>query len=112
MTTQTEQPILTGTDKKLITGYVWGELGQFIGSYNFHNNEDKDELHLPPNTTLIAPPIIPVNKQAFWDKETTTWVIKDKIPLTIHPNIHPNGPKYIISGSKEEQELIDKLNSK
>jgi len=42
--------------EKLITGYQYNEDGFFIGIYKFHKNLDKDEIHLPHNTTLTPIP--------------------------------------------------------
>lgn len=60
-----------------IKGYQWGDDGSFIGVYPFPNNQDKEEIHLPPRTTLIAPPtIIPAGYEAAFDVSTQKWVIR------------------------------------
>lgn len=52
---------------KIITGYQYGEENQFIGEYRFENNLDRDEIYMPPKTTLVAPPEIPEGMRAIWD---------------------------------------------
>ena len=74
----TIQPNLTGTDEKLITGYQYGATNQFIGEYQIHNNQDKDELHMPPNTTLVSPPFVPKGKQAIWNEKKQNWDLKNE----------------------------------
>lgn len=39
-----------------ITGYQYGDHGHFIGAYQFEKNKDKDDIHMPPRTTLKTPP--------------------------------------------------------
>jgi hypothetical protein len=52
---------------KVIKGYQYGDGNVFIGTYVFEDNLDKEETHLPPRTTLIAPPSVPVGHEAVWD---------------------------------------------
>ena len=61
--------------EQYLTGYQWGADGKFIGEYRFPNNSDKEEVHLPPNTTLERPPEAPEGKSAY--REGNKWVIKD-----------------------------------
>jgi hypothetical protein len=64
----------------LITGYQWGDNMHHIGVYMFSNNLDKEEIHMPPNTTLIAPPLnIPAGKDAIWNGNA--WDLADEILL-------------------------------
>lgn len=59
-----------------IKGYQWGAYGQFIGEYDFPANKDQYDIHMPPNTTLIAPPRdLPVDKEAAWDGEK--WIVRN-----------------------------------
>lgn len=60
----------------LITGYQYGpEKGEFRGEYRFPNNMDKDEIHVPPFTTLVAPPAdVPFGKYPCWDGKK--WILK------------------------------------
>jgi hypothetical protein len=52
----------------LITGYQYGDNGQFIGEYRFEKNRDKEEIHCPPCTTLQPPPTnLPVDEEAYFD---------------------------------------------
>jgi hypothetical protein len=63
-----------------ITGYQWGDDNRFIGTYVFPNNQDKEDIHLPPNTTLIAPPTeYPVGSVPCWNGES--WVIKSTVTI-------------------------------
>ena len=63
--------------KKIITGYQYGDENQFIGQYEFENNLDQEKIHLPPRTTLVAPPEIPQYKRAIWDGKK--WNIEDDL---------------------------------
>lgn len=64
--------------ENILTGYQWGEDGSYIGPYSFHNNLDKEEVHLPPNTTLVPPPMVTESfKEAAWDGEK--WFVRDEL---------------------------------
>lgn len=58
-----------------ITGYQWGSEFLYCGVYIFPNNLDKDEIHLPPNTTLKVPP--ESDQEIFWNGDD--WEIKPKV---------------------------------
>ncbi len=61
--------------KKRLTGYQWGDNGIYIGPYEFDNNQDKEEVHLPPRTTLIKPPKkLAVDEEAAWNGEK--WIVR------------------------------------
>lgn len=74
-----------------VTGYQYSpESGQFIGEYTFPNNKDKEEVHLPPNTTLEAPPVAEGHVAFFVDGswelhpvETQVFRPKDEYELKI-----------------------------
>jgi hypothetical protein len=52
----------------MVTGYQYGDDGQFIGEYRFEKNRDKEGIHCPPCTTLQPPPIeLPVDEEAYFD---------------------------------------------
>jgi len=54
--------------EEFITGYQWSsETKKYIGKYVFPNNRDKEEIHMPPFTTLIIPPICEKGYTSFWD---------------------------------------------
>lgn len=53
--------------EKIITGYQYGDENQFIGEYKFENNLDKETIHLPPRTVLVAPPEITEGMRAIWN---------------------------------------------
>jgi hypothetical protein len=58
---------------KPVTGYQWGDCGRFIGPYTFESIGDK--VHLPPRTTLQAPPEnLAVDQEAAWDAERSRWI--------------------------------------
>jgi hypothetical protein len=64
---------------EMITGYQWGDNQSYIGPYSFANNLDKDEIHLPPKTTLKAPPTgLPVDQEAAWDG--ADWIVRNVAP--------------------------------
>lgn len=63
--------------EKMITGYHYGEDGRFVGSYQFPDNKDKKAVHLPPRTTLQAPPEVVLDGHAaFFDAATDAWVVR------------------------------------
>lgn len=53
--------------ENMIKGYQYRSNNRYGGVYEFPNNLDKVEIHMPPNTTLVAPPDIPEGKEALWD---------------------------------------------
>lgn len=62
-----------------ITGYQYGDDFSFIGAYEFDNNLDQEDVHVPPKTTLIAPPTdLAPGKEAAFDEATNAWVIRDE----------------------------------
>lgn len=74
-------------EEEFITGYQWSpEDFKFIGEYKFPNNKDKEEIHLPPFTTLIKPPEVDKESCAYWDSEK--WIVSiDSSKITAHPTI-------------------------
>lgn len=55
---------------EMITGYQWGDNFLYIGEYIFPHNLDKEEIHLPPRTTLSPPSIVPrVDEELYWDND-------------------------------------------
>lgn len=71
----------------MLTGYQFGTNNQYIGKYEFHNNLDKKEVHLPPNTVLVAPPEnLADDKQAQWNGNR--WVVIDRDIYVQHVDSH------------------------
>lgn len=74
----------------IVTGYQYGDHGHFIGEYQFEKNLDKEEVHCPPRTTLLAPPTdLPVDRETYFDGEqwqvrllTLPWLPERVLPET------------------------------
>lgn len=65
-------------EKMLITGYQYGPNFSLLGVYQFPNNEDKEDIHLPPNTTLAVPPMtIPDGQEAAFAVSQGVWYLRD-----------------------------------
>lgn len=60
---------------KLIKGYQYGDEKQYIGEYEFEDNLDKEDVHIPPRTTLIPPPAVPEGMRAVWNG--TSWGLEE-----------------------------------
>jgi hypothetical protein len=67
-----------------IKGYQYKNNKRFSGEYEFPNNLDKEEIHMPPNTTLVAPPAIPEGKEALWGGKS--WRLVNEEIITSIPN--------------------------
>jgi hypothetical protein len=74
-------------NEEFITGYQWSSVdNKFMGEYKFPNNKDKEEIHLPPFTTLKKPPEVSKETAAYW--EDGEWIIKvDSSKMEEHPKI-------------------------
>ena len=68
----------------MIKGYHYKSNKRFAGVYEFPNNLDKEEIHMPPNTTLVPPPVIPTGKEALWDG--AGWSLVDEEVMQSNPN--------------------------
>jgi hypothetical protein len=68
----------------MIKGYYYKSNKRYSGVYEFPNNLDKEEIHMPPNTTLVTPPVIPTGKEALWDGKV--WSLVDEEVLQANPN--------------------------
>ena len=67
--------------EQLVKGYQYSpNTGQYMGEYVFPNNLDKDEIHLPPYTTLIPPPVGDANDVAFWRGDAWELVVVPNDP--------------------------------
>lgn len=61
-----------------VTGYSYMADGTYAGEYVFPRNKDKEEIHVPPFTTLVPPPMILAGKKATWNG--LAWALSD-LPL-------------------------------
>lgn len=72
---------------KMILGYQYGPVhGEYRGTYEFPNNLDKEDIHVPPFTTLVKPPKTAEGMVACWDG--SKWVEKvddDKSSIKVKP---------------------------
>lgn len=92
--------------EEFILGYQWSpENKKFNGEYRFPNNKDKEEIHMPPFTTLIKPPETEKGFIGYWDGEE--WFIDvDPDVVTKHPPILDADYERLMP------EYIDELKSK
>ena len=74
-------------NQEFILGYQWiPETKKYNGEYIFPNNKDKDEIHMPPFTTLVKPPETEKEFSAYWNYNE--WVINaDPDVVSDHPPI-------------------------
>ena len=74
-------------NQEFILGYQWSpETKKYIGEYRFPNNKDKDEIYMPPFTTLVKPPETERESVAYWNGNE--WFIDiDPDAVTDHPPI-------------------------
>ena len=74
-------------NQEFILGYQWSpETKKYIGEYRFPNNKDKDEIYMPPFTTLVKPPETERESVAYWNGNE--WVINaDPDVVSDHPPI-------------------------
>ena len=74
-------------NQEFILGYQWSpETKKYIGEYRFPNNKDKDEIYMPPFTTLVKPPETEKEFSAYWNYNE--WVINaDPDVVSDHPPI-------------------------
>ena len=70
----------------MIKGYQYKSNKRYSGIYEFPNNLDKEEIHMPPNTTLVAPPVIPEGKEALWDGIGWSLVDEELAPVDSRSN--------------------------
>ena len=68
--------------EEMITGYQYSpSTGFFTGEYKFPNNKDKDDIYLPPYTTLKAPPKRKLKEGNVWkwNEEDNKWKAEEII---------------------------------
>lgn len=65
------------TSENMVTGYQYGDNLSFIGIYTFPDNGDQVAAHMPPRTTLLAPPLgLDAGTEAAFNTETGTWEVR------------------------------------
>lgn len=65
------------TSENMVTGYQYGDDLSFIGTYEFPDNDDQVTTHLPPRTTLLAPPVgLDTGTEAAFNTETGAWEVR------------------------------------
>jgi hypothetical protein len=74
-------------NEELILGYQWSpENNRYAGEYRFPNNKDKEEIYMPPFTTLVSPPETKLGFCPYWNGNE--WFIDiDPNAVTEHPPI-------------------------
>ena len=74
-------------NQEFILGYQWSsETKKYMGEYRFPKNKDKDEIYMPPFTTLVKPPETEREFAAYWNYNE--WVINvDPDVVSDHPPI-------------------------
>lgn len=74
-------------NEEFILGYQWSpETKRYMSEYRFPNNKDRDEIHLPPFTTLIKPHEAEEGFISYWNgSEWTINVDPEAVPG--HPPI-------------------------
>ena len=66
-------------EDKMIVGYQFGDGNLYRGEYQFPNNLDQEHIYLPPNTTLIAPPLFDKEvHDAVWDPIKQSWFLVER----------------------------------
>ncbi|MDO6385579.1 hypothetical protein [Uliginosibacterium sp. 31-12] len=69
-----------------VVGYQYApDTGRYIGPYEFPNNLDKEDIHLPPNTVLDAPPEAPAGKHPCYTDGA--WTLRIESGATMRPVI-------------------------
>lgn len=73
-------------DEYTIKGYQFSPVdGKFTGEYDFPANKDQYDIHMPPFTTLVAPPALPQYHSAYWDG--VSWTVT--YDATLEPPYSP-----------------------
>ena len=81
--------------EEFIKGYQWSlETKQYTGEYVFPNNKDKEEIHMPPFTTLISPPICENGHILYWDG--SKWYIDVDVNFNLEVEPHPPIDDYYL----------------
>jgi hypothetical protein len=100
-------------NEELILGYQWSsETKKYMGEYRFPKNKDKDEIYMPPFTTLVKPPETEREFAAYWNDNE--WVIdpnpdvvSDHPPIDNYELLMPDFIDYLKSNNlwTEEDEI-------
>lgn len=65
--------------ENMVTGYQYGDDYSYTGTYTFPDNLDQVATHLPPHTTLLAPPMgLPAGQEAAFDPASKAWTVRDE----------------------------------
>jgi len=73
--------VLPGCEKKMLTGYQYGDDMTFTCVYLFPNNEDQPAIHMPPRTTLVAPPAVDAGMVPQYEAASDSWTVVPKPEL-------------------------------
>ncbi len=90
-------------NEELILGYQWSPgTGRFMCQYRFPNNKDKDEIHMPPFTTLIEPPetergFIPYWNGTEWSIDVDPEAMPEHPPIDDYESLMPDYIDYLKS---------------
>jgi len=110
------------TTEQFVKGYQWSPNdNKFMGEYFFIRNKDKEEIHMPPFTTLLVPPVSEKGYSPYWDGNN--WYIDvDPDAVTEHPPIDDYTmlmPDYIdflkqndLWTDEDEQKRLDAIKQK
>lgn len=100
-------------NEEFILGYQWSpETKKYIGEYRFPNNKDKDEIYMPPFTTLVKPPETEREFVAYWNGgewviDPNPDVVSDHPPIDDYELLMPYFIDYLKSNNlwTEEDEI-------
>jgi hypothetical protein len=100
-------------NQEFILGYQWSsETKKYMGEYRFPKNKDKDEIYMPPFTTLVKPPETEREFAVYWNGNE--WVIDlnpdvvaDHPPIDDYELLMPDFIDYLKSNNlwTEEDEI-------
>lgn len=69
-----------------VIGYGFRADKKFSGAYEFPRNRDRLEIHWPPNTVEVKPPVAPKGYAPFWNG--ASWdILEDPDFQVLHPDL-------------------------